>query len=241
VTVAVVAAVAWIVDEHGLDELGYPNHSSYLSLFHETLSATPHYLTEMVGLFGANNVPAPPFATTAVVVGLTVLALGAFMVGSWRQRLVLGLLLIAIIAVPVASGVATGHHYGLIWQGRYTLAIGVGSPIFAGYVVSAWFERRLEAGTGRSARWLGSGAVVLAIALSLAQFTSFLWDLRRFMVGADRPLSGVFKGVWHPPIDGFVLLIWAGCGALAVALLTLRASSGRPARYDFQTRSGRRP
>ncbi|MGA8681943.1 MAG: DUF2142 domain-containing protein [Acidimicrobiales bacterium] len=227
-SVAIAAAVAWIIGEHGLDELGYPSRSSFPSLFHQTLTATPHYLSEMVGIFGANNVPAPPFATTAVVVGLALIVLGAFVVGSWRERVVLALLLLAIVAVPVASGVATGHHYGLIWQGRYTLAVGVGSPIFAGYVVGAWFEkRRFEVGAGRLIPAVGAAAVLFALILAVAQFTSFLWDLRRFMVGADGPLSGVFAGIWHPPVDGFVLLVWAGCGALAVALLTLRAAHGR--------------
>jgi hypothetical protein len=323
-SVAIVAAVAWTIAENGLVELGYPNHASYVTLFHLTLRATPHYLSEMVGYFGANNVPAPPFATTTVVVGLAALALAAFVVGSWRERGVLTLLLIAIVAVPIASGVVSGHHYGLIWQGRYTLAIGVGSPIFAGYVVGAWYERRrLEVGSavggaagafssagvaggvasggvasagvasagaggvasagvasagvasagvasagvasggvasagvasagvasagvasagvasagaggvaravggsGRLVASLGAGAVVLAIALAVSQFTSFLWVLRRFMVGANGPFSGVFGGIWQPPVDGFVLLISAGCGAVAVALLVLRASRDR--------------
>jgi Predicted membrane protein (DUF2142) len=218
------ASVAWVIGEHGLDELGYPSRSSYLSLLHQTLEATPHYLSEMVGYFGANNVPAPPFATTVVVLGLAALVVGAFAVGSWRERIVLALLLIAIVAVPVASGVATGHHYGLIWQGRYTVAVGVGSPLFAGYVLGAWFERRrAEQHQGQAMRWIASGCVVLALALAAAQFTSFLWNLRRFMVGSSGSFSGVFGGIWHPPVDGFVLLILAGCGALLLALLTFEA------------------
>jgi hypothetical protein len=62
---------------------------------------------------------------------------------------------------------------------------------------------------------------VLGVALLLAgsQFTSLLWDLRRFMVGADGPLSGVFSGIWHPPVDGFVLLISAACGVLTLTAL----------------------
>lgn len=226
VLVVMMAAVVWIVTEHGLDELGYPSHSSYVSLFHQTLKATPHYLAEMVGIFGANNVPAPPFATAVVVSGLALFVLGALAVGTWRQRLVLVLLLLAIVAVPVASGMATARHYGLIWQGRYTIAVGVGSPIFAGYVVAAWFERRRLATARRPATAggsdalvpsVGAAALVLALALAAAQFTSLLWVLRRFMVGANGPLSGVFRGIWHPPLDGFVLLMAAALGALAVA------------------------
>jgi hypothetical protein len=209
------AAVGWIVEEHGLDELGYPSHSSYASLFRQTLTATPHYLAEMVGFFGANNVPAPPFATVVVVAGLALFVLVAFVVGSWRERVVLALLLVAIVAVPVASGVATGHHYGLIWQGRYTLAIGVGSPIFAGYVVAAWLERRPS---GRTA------PVALGGLLAVGQFVSFLWVLRRFMVGANGPMSGVFGGIWHPPVDGSVLLVWAALGALGLWAVAVRAA-----------------
>ena len=233
VLVVIAAAVAWIVSEHGLDELGYPSRSSYASLFHQTLTATPHYLAEMVGIFGANNVPAPLFATAVVVSGLALFVLGALAVGTWRQRLVLVLLLVAIVAVPVASGVATGHHYGLIWQGRYTIAVGVGSPIFAGYVVATWFERRRLATAGQPAPaggsrrlvcLVGAAAVVLALALAAAQFTSLLWVLRRFMVGANGPLSGVLGGIWHPPLDGLALLISAAVGAAAVAAVTLPMS-----------------
>jgi hypothetical protein len=219
----ILAAVAWIVKEHGLDELGYASHSSYASLFHQTLTATPHYLAEMVGFFGANNVPAPPFATVVVVAGLALFVLVALAVGSWRERVVLALLLVAIVAVPVASGVATGHHYGLIWQGRYTVAVGVGSPIFAGYVVAAWLERRRS---DERRTWAAPVALTLAGALAAGQFASFLWVLRRFMVGANGPLSGVFGGIWHPPVDGFVLLIWAALGALGLWAVALRAAAG---------------
>jgi hypothetical protein len=283
--VVALAAVAWILGEHGLDELGFPNHLSDGWLFIHSLDGTPHYLAEMVGVFGANNIPAPPFATTVVVGSFAVLVAGALVVGSWRQRLVLLALLVGIIAVPIAVGVVSGRHYGLIWQGRYTVAIGVGSPIFAGYVLTSWFERargpgrravvlagagtRVQAGAGVQVAGAGGSAgesggggfvgggggggrpatgghatggpaddsagrkggglmsrrrvswAVLGVALLLAgsQFTSLLWDLRRFMVGADGPLSGVFSGIWHPPVDGFVLLISAACGVLTLTVL----------------------
>jgi len=231
------AAVAWIVGEHGLDELGIPNHQSDASLFRHALDTTPHYLAEMVGIFGANNVPAPAFATTVVVASLALLVVGALAVGSWRQRLVLLALLIGIVAVPLVIDVVSGRHYGLIWQGRYTMAVGVGSPLFAGYVLASWFELRSgpEAGaagggwrSGGVAGWLSGrrvSSVVVGVALLLAvgQFTCLLWDLRRFMVGAGGPLSGVLSGFWHPPVDGFVLLIAAACGLLMLTALLLRA------------------
>jgi hypothetical protein len=248
---ALAAAVAWIVGEHGLDELGIPNHASYASLFHQALTDTPKRLIEMIGLFGTNNVSPPVFATAMVVAVLAVIVVGALVVGSWRERLVLASLLIAIVAVPIAINLVTGRHYGVIWQGRYTMPIAVGAPILAGYVLGAWFERRRRPalGVGRGAgvhgadvggavagagadsfvRIAGAAAVVLAVGLGAAQFSSLLWDLRRFMVGVNGPLSGVFGGIWHPPVDGFVLLIASAAGALTVGLLTLRASlSGQP-------------
>jgi hypothetical protein len=249
---AMVAAVTWIVAEHGLDELGLPNHASYASLFHQALADTPKRLMEMIGLFGTNNVSPPVFATTTAVSVLGVLVVGALIVGSWRERLVLASLLIAIVAVPIAINVVTGRHYGVIWQGRYTMPIGVGAPILAGYVLGAWFERGRRrvgrrAGSGAAAgagvgagsfiRVAGVGAVVLAVGLATAQFSSLLWDLRRFMVGVNGPLSGVFGGIWHPPVDGFVLLIAGAVGSLTVALLTLRASSGRDASAAARTPS----
>jgi hypothetical protein len=243
--VVVLAAVAWIAGEHGLDELGYSNHHSDGWLFIHAVDSTPHYLAEMVGMFGANNIPAPPFATTMVAVSLALLVVGALAVGSWRQRLVLLALLVGIIAVPIVVDVVSGRHYGLIWQGRYTMAVGVGSPLFAGYVLAAWFERRRTGfgpaggadgpaevlspsgvADGGAVRWLSWGRVSLlvfcvALLLAVGQFSSFLWDLRRFMVGADGRFSGVFGGVWHPPVDGFVLLIAAACGLLTITALLL--------------------
>jgi hypothetical protein len=286
-------------------------------LFHQALADTPKRLIEMVGLFGTNNVSPPVFATATVVAVLAVIVVGALVVGSWRERLVLVSLLAAIVAVPIAVNVVTGRHYGVIWQGRYTMPIGVGAPLLAGYVLGAWFERRrwgalgigwragalgasvgggagalgagvgggagalgasvgggagalaagvgggagalaagvgggagaLAAGVGGGAgalaagvggavagaradsfgRVAGAGAVVLAVGLAAAQFSSLLWDLRRFMVGVNGPLSGVFGGIWHPPVDGFVLLIAGAVGALTVALLTLLAPSVRTA------------
>ena len=226
--VATAAAAAWIVLAHGLEELGFPNHESYGWLFTHALSATPHYLSEMVGYFGANNIPAPPFATTAILVAFFVLVAGALILGNWRERAVLTVLLIAIVAVPIAVDVATGRHYGLIWQGRYTMAVGVGSPIFAGHVLTSALSRRratLAALTVR-AGWI---ALLAGACVGLAQFTSFLWDLRRFMVGANGPMSGVFGGSWQPPVDGFVLLIaaFAGLGIVTV-LLTRSSAEGFP-------------
>jgi hypothetical protein len=218
---ALVAAVAWIVAADALLELAipYPARVGNLHLVRLALDATPHYLSEMIGVFGANNIPAPLFATVVVVAVAGVLVVGALLVGSRRERLALGGLLVAVVVVPIAADVIGAHRYGFGWQGRYTVPIAVGVPILAGLVLA----RRLP-GHGRRSLAETADRLVLPAALLLgaAQFLCLWWDLRRFMVGARGPLSGVFHhGIWQPPLDGPVILLLALAGVVTVSIATL--------------------
>jgi len=214
---ALAAAIGWIVGAHALLELVRPvrQRVGELRLVQAAFAATPHYLAEMIGIFGANNVPAPPLAVAVVVALFALLVLGALAVGSARERLVLVALLAAIVVVPVAADIVGGRHYGFIWQGRYTLPIGAGSPILAGLVLA----RRLPDRVGSMAARIDGLVLPASLLLGAAQFACLWWDLRRFMVGANGPLSGVFqRGLWQPPLPGPVLLVLALAGAAVVSL-----------------------
>ncbi len=239
--VAVVAAVAWIVRAHALLELSrpYPRKIGDLRILAAALDATPHYLLEMVGVFGANNVRPPLFATAATVTLFGLLVLAGLALGTWRERLALTGLLTAIVVVPLAADVLGGHRYGLGWQGRYTLPLGVGCPLVAGFVLARAASQRAP---GRPALRAQAEALVLpgALLLGAGQFLSLWWDLRRFMVGAGGPLSAVFRhGSWQPPVPGALIMALALAGALTVSVSVLLAQRTRtPATY---TESGSSP
>ena len=63
--------------------------------------------------------------------------------GSWRQRLCMVLLGVAIIVVPTAITSSHARVDGLVWQARYSYPLDVGVLLLATAAAShGWFTRR---------------------------------------------------------------------------------------------------
>ena len=231
----VLAAGGWILGEHALYELSYALPSRYGDgwLLRKAVDLTPHYLQEMLGLFGANNIPAPPFTMVAFIAALAVLVVTALVRSSARARSALALIAVAIVVVPIAADFEGARSYGFIWQGRYTMAIGVGLPILAAQLVC-------RPARGRPVpRWLTTAAIVGAFALALGQVLALWWDLRRFMVGANGSIFGIFHGVWRPDVPAPLLVLGAVVGSFGLAAAVLAAPDA--AAFDLVPAEGPAP
>jgi len=179
-----------------------------------------------VGIFGWLDAPAP--ATTVVLwsccmIGLSVAAL---VFGRGQARLGTALLAAAfVIAPPVIQGIAV-TDFGYIWQSRYILAVLVCVLLSAGVALDAAFPGPIS---GR----VRTLVVVVLVALGAMQVHTFVWTLRRYVVGWSDASGGWGAMLSDPqwaPSGGWV--VWAVLFALfwaAGAVLVAREMSRRPA------------
>ncbi len=108
--------------------------------------------------------------------------------------------------MPVLVEAAGAHEAGFIWQGRYSLPLGVGVPIVAGIGVGS------SEGAERLGRRLG---IVLVAGLAGAQLLAFAAAIHRYAVGAGGPLWFFPDAKWNPPVPSLLLIVGFG---IAVAL-----------------------
>jgi Predicted membrane protein (DUF2142) len=180
----------------------------------------PSYYRQFIGVFGWLDAKSPPISIWIWAVLLVGTVLIGLIAGSWRQRICMALIGIAIVTVPTAITSSHARVDGLVWQSRYSYPIDVGLLLLAMAVASHGFFAR---------RWVVRGiAIPAAIIVAIAQGASFFQTLRRYVVGIHGTphfLSN-HPGQWQPPLPPF-LLIGAIGGVLIVyaawiILLSLR-------------------
>src|SRR5207237_6249556 len=111
---------------------------------------------------------------SAITVGwaalLALVAVGAFVVGRWRERLVLLLAVAAAAALGGALYELVLHPAALDVQGRYLLPVLVLVPLVSGFVL-----QRVRPEPGADTFLVGLAAAAL-------QFTAFWFNARRYAV-----------------------------------------------------------
>ena len=135
-----------------------------------------------------------------------------------RQAAVLVALIAASLIVPTILMVSQAHHVGLVWQARDGFPLYVGILLVAGAAGGR--------GLGMSPGWsrgpskvdaaFGRLAVLVAVAVAVAQLADFVWALRLYTVGLGatvNPLAHV-RGGWDPPLPALILIV---TGVLAAA------------------------
>lgn len=149
--------------------------------------------TGLIGVLGWLDTPLPAislaFATT-VIIGMLAAALVA---GRGRRRILAALTGLSVLVVPAIVQTAIAPELGIIWQGRYSLALLVLALLCAGAAIDA----RWRGGHHDLAR---STVVVTLVLLAIAHLAAFAQGLRRYSVG----LSGLWQDVvrapaWQPP------------------------------------------
>lgn len=180
-----------------------------------TFDRTGDYASGVIGYFGWLDTPAPQVVIIlweATCVALVVLSL-TLLKGRGRVA-VLGSVL-ALVIIPPALQAAVSATSGIIWQGRYNLALFALIAVITGLAVDA---------SGRTWTPRESRALqVLVSAIAIGHSYAFLWALRRYVTGLSVERSWfqmVTHAKWQPPFTwefwmvGFV----AVCAAVLVAL-----------------------
>ena len=174
------------------------------------LDRTGDYNNGLIGYFGWLDTPAPTvviLAWEAVFIGLVAFALVRL---TSRARLAVLLAVVALIIVPPLLQAALVTANGLIWQGRYSLAL------FA--LLAVVMGRAFEAG-GR--QWTATESNVfrvLATFLLAGQAYAFLWAMRRYVTGISVERSWfqmLTHPTWQPPL---AWEIWVAAFGLVVAI-----------------------
>lgn len=221
-----ILSVLWTVKTQAYDSLSAAPHAPIdgpADAFRTSLGQTEYRVRQMIGYFGWLDAPPPFLLEWLWLAGVAVVATLALVVGSMRQRLGVLALLVATIAFPVLSEVQTAEKLGFIWQGRYTLPVGVGVPIVAAWVVGA----RL-----RSATTLRIVASVLAIGVAVGNLAGWATMMTRYHSGSSAPLTSFlhWTNTWNAPLGNIVAaaLISAALLALGVVLATAASWSPQP-------------
>ena len=215
VAVAATASAAWelVVQPH-------PERSVGAAVRHipGELRELPAIYRQGIGVFGwldTNMNPVAYWLWTALLVMVVALAL---LVGRRRQRLVLGGLLAATVAVTVGLAVLN-RPTGFGVQARYVLAFAAVVPLVAGEYL---FANRSRLGHVAS-RWLPLAA---AIAMALIQVGGWYANARRHAVGVEGPRLFFAEPEWSPPLGWIPWLALTVTGAaflvaaMAVAVRT---------------------
>ncbi len=217
--VAGALASAWILREHSTAvyaRAGLGNVSE-LTILETSFAHNDFYLPTMIGVFGWFDTWAPTFTYVAWYALVGALVLFAAARGRRRDALVLGLLVAAVLVVPVAISTSQVHRYGYTWSGRDTLPLAVGLPVLAGALLGR------DGVGGRSAAL----AARLSPVAALAQFGAFFEALRRYAVGTRGPdFAFLFDYAWRPP-GGFALLLALESAVLLVGAGAVVTAVGR--------------
>lgn len=193
-----ILALAWILLVGVLEQPAADTGSTTLAgMIRTSISRGENNLRQMVGLMGWADAPPPALTYFLWFFGLGFLVVTAAVVARRRVLVNLFLLLVTIVVLPVALEVSQARDHGYVWQGRYTLPLGVGLPILAAFATSSRTSI-LEALLPRL-------ATVLCAMIGIAHVAAFSWALHRFTVGAMGPLV-FFQTHWSPPVPAWLLL-----------------------------------
>ncbi|TQJ32725.1 putative membrane protein DUF2142 [Microbacterium sp. SLBN-146] len=169
------------------------------------LRGTDYYLEQILGTFGWGDTHLPMLLLIGI--GGVALALGilAMAFGSWRERSVLTLVVLASIVTPIALQVASFRESGIVWQGKYILPIAMLAPVLAGFIAA-----RADALTRASAGLVRTVAALVAI----LQVWAVVVNIHRYVNGANGPWTELIPNPWAPLIPvvlivGVQVACWA--------------------------------
>jgi Predicted membrane protein (DUF2142) len=171
---------------------------------------------QMIGIFGWLDAAPPAAVVLSWTVAIGVLVVLGAALGARRLVVAIGAIAAASVVVPTAVAASQMEEYGILFQGRYILPLGVGVVLIAGRAVD-------EAGRDLVNRL--SRVVVLVLALTVFAHLVAIWfAARRFAVGVGGPVFFVREG-WTPGISLVVPLAVAFVAVPGFAWWCWRTSS----------------
>jgi hypothetical protein len=188
------------------------------------------YWNDWVGYFGWLDQPAPTVAYVLWFALILSTLIAAIVIGRGPMRWATILLFACALVVPLFVQASLYDAYGMLWQGRYMLAIYTTMLLAAGLALDAAYPET----SPKAIRLARAGAVLLAA----AHLATFIYVLRRYVVGSSSWIAMLVQDKWQPP-GGWILLslLFGLVLALGVWLLwrQLGALSVSPARADETT------
>lgn len=152
---------------------------------------------------------------SALILGSIVAALSA---ADRAGRLAVGFLLVSVIALPALLQIPLAKDVGIIWQGRYILALVVVLIASCGVAL-----RHCAVGNSEAVR---RGTKIVLGLMVFGHFYSFVYGLRRYVIGIqERSNWGdmIAAPLWQPPL-GWVILALAYLAVLAAGAVLLYRS-----------------
>ena len=206
---------------------GIPPGAAFLKI----LMGTFQYGQGLVGVFGWLDTPVPDgvFFLWSVFIGLSVLAAVILLTG---RPLAFVLIMAALLVVlPPLTQALYAPAGGIIWQGRYVLALYACVMVGAAAVLGLRFPPP-------SPRIAARLSAVFCVLWSVAQFHAFVTALRRYAVGADGPGSSwqrmVLDPSWSVPGGNItVIAVFIVVFATGAILLHRLATSGSKSSRAF--------
>ena len=204
--VAVVGLVSgiWILRAGTLDGLlptGEPDSQGFASDFLLISGRLDYIFGTAIGHFGWLDTPAPSYTRLAWTVAIGLVLVVGLAAGTTRQRIaVVGVALVTAIG-PVLIETSQFGRYSFVWQGRYSLPLGVGAVILAGFAAG-----RLR-GTARDL--VRTIVVPLVWVLTVGRIVAFYFALRRYTVGTGGPRIIFGNEQWSPPLGAFPVMVLA--------------------------------
>lgn len=184
--------------ENSIRAQSAPVPGSRLKVAQDMLEATVAYWHQMAGQ-GAVDYGMPEFVPSLWTSLIFALCLLPVVLGRGRQRWVTLGLVGAMVVIPVLTQVALWRQVGMVWQGRYVLAVLLMLAITGGLALD---EARLGA-PRRTVRVLRA----LLVLLSVSQFVALAAVVRRYAVVDTNWLHALFRPSWLPPGGSIGLLL----------------------------------
>jgi len=212
-----IAVTAWEVRFDHPALLGpWVSRPSLVAFVHQL----PQLTQEGIGRFGWLETHMPSWSAYSWAAAITALVVTALLVGSLRDRVVLGVMLVAALLLAYLTYSRVFFPVGAGLQGRHMLPFLSFLPVYAGIVLS-------ERVTRRTIVRLVTGAAVVLPAL---QLYGLYLNGKRYAVGLTRgPAWFIPAARWSPPLGWapWLILGLLACVAMTVSWLHLaRATDG---------------
>lgn len=214
--VATAAASVWILALPP-EPLAEPTGTDYGA---RTLLAIPlgrlNWLyTQAIGRIGWLDYGPPAFTLIAWTAVIGVILVLGLVLGSRRLAVAWVALLGIVLVVPTLLEASQINSYGILFQGRYVLPLGIGLVMLAARGVDELPRDLLE-------RLVPLTAGLLAL-LVAGHVVALYFTARRFAVGVNGPVNIVTHPGWDPGIPLIVPILGGSLALVALAAMVGRA------------------
>lgn len=217
IAVSCVLAIMWILRHDSLSSRPFEGAGlSPADGAEIMLDKTFTHMIGWIGQFGWLELNAPVAVVSFWMGIIFAVSMGVLFFTRGRARTAALLLALALVGLPVILQAQIINEQGIIWQGRYILAVFVPFMLLAGVALDRSASGPIPR-TGRRALTIVLGMVFVA------QVTTFVWVLRRYTTGLAldvRWIEMVVDPQWQPPLGTLaVLAVFTVVSAVGALLL----------------------